>query len=237
MVFQKGHDMPEEIRKKISNTLKGRTITEEHKEKISKTLKGHEVSIELRKKISENVKLSMSRPEIKDKISGKNSPHFGKHLSIEAKEKLSINHKGLIKGSKHPFFGKKLPESTLKKMRARSLGEKNPAWKGGIASLPYCHKFNVPFKERVRAFFDYCCVECGQPEINEKHHIHHCHYNKKMCCDGSPRDVVALCHSCHTKTNTHRDYWEKHFTDIIQNYYQGKCFFTNDEMESLRTVI
>jgi hypothetical protein len=95
----------------------------------------------------------------------------------------------------------------------------------------YCELFNDEFKERVRAFWAYRCFECGEPQNGTKLSIHHIHYNKKMCCDGSPRDVIPLCASCHAKTNNKREYWEKHFTELLyMNHPKGKCFFTKEEM-------
>ena len=103
----------------------------------------------------------------------------------------------------------------------------------------YCEKFNVDFKERCRAYWNYTCVKCGK---HESQHItkngklrnltvHHVHYDKKMCCNGSPRDVVALCGSCNIKVNTNRDYWEKYFTNLIYiRDPSGKCYFEPEEM-------
>jgi hypothetical protein len=95
----------------------------------------------------------------------------------------------------------------------------------------YCGQFNDEFRERVRAYWGYKCVECGTPQAKIRLSVHHVHYDKKMCCNGSPRDVVPLCASCHLKTNFNRDYWENHFTELIYAYHPGgKCFFTKEEM-------
>ena len=97
--------------------------------------------------------------------------------------------------------------------------------------LPYCEKFNRDLKERVRAYWGYMCVECGALQTSVALSVHHIHYNKKACCDGSPRDLVPLCRSCHSATNHNRDYWERHLTDLIYRWDpSGKCFFTKDEM-------
>jgi hypothetical protein len=111
-------------------------------------------------------------------------------------------------------------------------------WYGNITYYDgpqYCEKFNGEFKERVRAFRGYICFECGEIQNNKKLSIHHVHYDKKMCCNGSPQDVVPLCTSCHTKTNHNREYWEDHFTEMIyENDPTGKCFFTKEEMKEYR---
>lgn len=93
----------------------------------------------------------------------------------------------------------------------------------------YCELWNENLRERCRAYFNYTCVECGTPQNGRKLSVHHAHYNKKSCCDGSPRDLVPLCLDCHGETNHNRSYWEQHFTEMIYGYYRGKCFFTKEE--------
>ena len=123
------------------------------------------------------------------------------------------------------------------------LAEKHPSWKGGISFEPYCPKFNNKFRERVRKWFDYQCLECGQPQNERKLQIHHVYYNKKACCEqnengeyiyniddeqvkviGDPNKFVALCNSCHIKTNSNRLYWARYFENIINNWYEGRSW-------------
>lgn len=108
-------------------------------------------------------------------------------------------------------------------------------WYGSVkydSDVKYCEKFNFDFKERVRAYWGYKCFECGKPQSKKRLSVHHVHYDKRMCCNGSPRDVVPLCVSCHNKTNYNREYWENHFTELLYAYSQdGKCFFTKKEMK------
>lgn len=70
-------------------------------------LKGFKHSVESREK------MSISR---KGKFAGKESPHWGKHLSVEHREKLSL----AGKGDKNPFYGRHHTEETKRK-----IGEKN----------------------------------------------------------------------------------------------------------------
>ncbi len=108
-------------------------------------------------------------------------------------------------------------------------GEKASAWRGGVSFEPYCPKFNVEFRSRVRAFFNYRCVVCGlTEEENGKHlSVHHINYNKKACCDNSPKLFAALCHSCHSKTNHNRDEWNRYLNDLIISEYGGRCYYPN----------
>jgi ribosomal protein L31 len=122
-------------------------------------------------------------------------------------------------------------------------GEKNPLWKGGLSFEPYCPKFNIKFRERVRAWFDYQCTECGQPQSNKKLCVHHVYYNKQACCEknendeyiytidgeqvkviGNPNKFVALCTTCHHKTNYNRVHWARYFEEIINNWYNGRSW-------------
>jgi ribosomal protein L31 len=114
-------------------------------------------------------------------------------------------------------------------------GESHPQWQGGISFEPYCPLFNDSFKERVRAFFDNRCVLCGAEEdaCVEKLHVHHVQYNKSACCDESPKRFVALCRSCHTKTNHNRDEYAEMFLNLITTKYQGRSYFTVEEWAKL----
>jgi hypothetical protein len=133
-----------------------------------------------------------------------------------------------------PEFSKKLSAAIIKTFVDKS-------WYGSVVyydKKDYCEKFNDNLKERVRAYWDYKCFECGTPQNKTKLHVHHVHYDKQTCCNGSPHDLIPLCHSCHAKTNFNRDYWEDHFTDLLYMYsIDGKCFFTLEEMQLYRGMI
>jgi hypothetical protein len=107
-------------------------------------------------------------------------------------------------------------------------------WYGSVKypNAYYCEKWTENLKERVRAFFGYRCFECGSIQNNIKLSVHHVHYDKKTCCNGSPHDLVPLCRSCHGKTNHNRTYWEDYLTKkLYSKNPDGKCFFTKDEFE------
>jgi len=110
-------------------------------------------------------------------------------------------------------------------------------WYGNVkySTRPqYCEKFNDDFKERCRAYWNWECVVCGIPESEDKRlSVHHVHYDKKMCCNGSPKDVVSLCHSCHTATNFNRDKWKEQFTKLIYEDHNGKSYLTKEEYSEL----
>jgi hypothetical protein len=148
----------------------------------------------------------------------------GKTFSKDTLLKMSNSHKGKLPWN----VGVSPSEETKQKNRLAHIGmmvgEKHPQWKGGISFEPYCPKFNKEFKERVRAFFGYKCAECGAPQNGGKLPVHHVNFNKDTCCDESIPLFVALCPSCHSKTNHNRPYWQQHFNEIINKDYGGKCY-------------
>ena len=137
------------------------------------------------------------------------------------------------------------------------IGENNPNWAGGPKD--YCEKWTLEFRRRIRAFFDYKCVECGTPQTEDLLHCHHVYYDKKACCSvnengkyfsnlgikgnlysfeiiGDPNKFIALCDTCHKSTSgkKNREYWARHFEEIINIYYLGKSYFTKEEYEKMR---
>jgi hypothetical protein len=135
----------------------------------------------------------------------------------------------------------------------------NVKYYGGIQYY-YCEKFNNPFKERVRAFWDNTCVECGKKETGTKFCVHHVFYVKEACCmrtDGgvyrsnlnvsehkendyiignNPNYFVLLCQSCHTKTNhkfENRKKYADKYRKLIDEEHGGKSYYTEEEFRNL----
>lgn len=206
----------EEYRRKISNSKRGannpnfkKTFSEETRRKMSTAMKGRVFSEETRRKLGEaNSKRVWSEESLlKMSETRKGRPALNKGIPMleEQKRKLSEARKG------------------------KYTGENSPLWKGGISFEPYCPKFTKEFKERVRAFFGYRCIECETPQNRYKLPVHHVNFNKKACCDSTPPLFVPLCRSCHAKTQSNRPYWQQHFTDVISLHYGGKCYLTKEE--------
>jgi hypothetical protein len=205
------------MRYRISELHKGRKHTEEEKRKIGESLKG-------------KIHWPNGRPEMLGDKNPSCRPEVKMKKSLKMKGRRGISRYG----KDNSMYGKKASEATKLKMSISHRGEKCYLWKGGISFEPYCIKFNRDFKKRVRAFFSNTCVECGTPENHTKLHVHHVNFNKKACCDKSVIPLfVLLCNSCHGKTHVDRDYWESYFTDIIRDYYGGKCYFTKEEFQCL----
>ena len=124
---------------------------------------------------------------------------------------------------------KESPSEEHRRKVSNARKDRNGNWNGGISFEPYCPKFNREFKERVRSFFGYRCAECGAPQNGKKLAVHHVNFNKMSCCDNTPPLFVPLCRSCHARTQKDREYWEEHFTRMINEYHGGACYFPKEE--------
>lgn len=218
---------------------KGKPKTEEHKRKLSEARKGmklpKESTVSISKRNIERYKDPQAREKmsIAVKLSRENNPEIKNKVSIQSKKRWE-----------DPNFRTKLSAIQMKawdnESRIMRRVELNIGgfWYGNVRYYDgpqYCELWNENLRERCRAYFNYTCVECGTPQNGRKLAVHHVHYNKKSCCDGSPRDLVAICTDCHGATNHNREYWEKHFTEMLHNYYCGKSFLTKEEYAALKT--
>lgn len=238
----KKENLSEETRRRMSEGQRNRAPpTEKTREKISIAMRNRgSPSTETRKRIS--IALT-NKPKSEDhtkknKESHKNpSPStrwkFGKARRGKKDSEERIRQKSeRMSGERHPMFGKHHSEKSKKLMSESRRGEKCSAWRGGISFLPYCSKFDEKFKERVRAFFGRICVECQrtEKENGQKLTVHHVNYDKMMCCNDTKPLFVAVCRNCNSTANGDREYWEEHYTKIINEKYGGKCYFTEEEM-------
>ena len=178
-----------EYRAKIVAAGKGKHQSPEARAKVSLSLKGNQRTLgykhtpETRAKMSAAHKGKCPSPETRAKISAglERRPY-----SLQTRAKIGAAHKGL------------------------QVGPKNPAWLGGISRAPYAWTFNAELKEEVRRRDGYKCQVCGVPETEcrGKLPVHHVNYDKK---NSDPLNLVALCPSCHSRTNIRRDHWQVFF--------------------------
>jgi len=225
--WNKGLSASEASKKKMSKSHSNKKLTESHKTNIGKSIKG----IKRNETTKEKIRYSrMGKKATEKTLLKMREINIGKTASIETKEKMSKSHLG----ENNYNYNKPMNYEQRLKLVENALGG---IWYGNVRYYQgpqYCEKFNEEFKERVRAYFNYTCPECETPQgSGKKLAVHHVNFNKKSCCDpNAPRLFVPLCaDSCHLKTNHNREYWEKYFTEIIMNYYQGKCYFTKEEMK------
>ena len=236
--------MSQEQKDKISDKNKGKIRTEEMKRRLSESHKGKHHSEET------NLKISAARI---GKYTGINSPNYGKHLSEETKNRISesLNGRHLLEETKRKISesekGKIVSDETRELLRLNHTyrdmngrnnpmygvhlsGEKSGNWKGGISFEPYCLKFNNRFKEKIRNQFGRQCFICGMSEEqnNRKLCVHHVNYNKDCLCNDIKCYFVPLCNTCHIRTNSNRQFWEKLLTDCCEDDYM-MIYFDDDK--------
>jgi len=116
--------------------------------------------------------------------------------------------RGECKGEKHSFFGKHHTKETIEKMSLVAGGTGIP-----YENRVHPKEFTNELKEQIRFRDNYICQICGLTTIENGKQlpVHHIDYNKK---NNAEDNLIALCVSCHTKTNFNRDYW--------RNYFNGK---------------
>ena len=114
-------NMSEEVRKKISESLKGKILSEEVRNKISESLKGKQFSEETRRKLSDANKGKHHTEEARKKMSdakkGKPPHNKGIPMSEEARKKMS----DAKKGKPSPKKGIPMSEEQKKKLSKKVL--------------------------------------------------------------------------------------------------------------------
>jgi predicted restriction endonuclease len=141
---------------------KGFKLSEEHKRKIGKankiSLKGHHLPKSVRDKISKN--------------------NMGKKLSLEARQKISISHRG----------------------------RNNHFWQGGISELNDIIRHSLEYKEWRRAVYkrdNYTCQICGLGGYGNLNADHIKAFSKYPELRFAIDNGRTLCHNCHKKTDNY----------------------------------
>ena len=86
----------------------------------------------------------------------------------------------------------------------------HPCRNGGISFEPYPLGWTKTYREQIRFRDDYKCQLCGCSEIENirKLCIHHKDYDKNNI---NSENLIALCMSCHSKTNFNKVSWIEKF--------------------------
>ena len=142
---------------------------------------------------------------------GSLNPFYGKKHTPETIKRFSASLKGRVAWNKG--LTKETSESirlcgehgsrTLRETGA-SRGEKNPNWRGGKSYEPYSFDWTKELKKKIKDHYNGTCQLC----FGDACAVHHIDYNKKNC---HKDNLVALCRSCHSKTNYNREFWESYF--------------------------
>ena len=212
---RKGMHLSEETCRKISEGNKGK----------SSWIKGKHHSKETRKKISKSLKghpnfLKRHTEETKKRIS---KSRRGIKFSEEARKKISETRRrlGLANGKNNPMYGKhhsKEIRRKLSELQKRRIGEKSPAWKGGISGINILIRGNTKMTEwRLNVFKrdKYTCQVCGDKIGGnlEAHHIIPVSQIIKNCNIKTMYDAfkceelwdvnngITLCKKCHHKVH------------------------------------
>lgn len=176
------------------------------------------------------------RQHMVDVHSGKNGYWFGKHHSDETKQKLRKARLGKPNGrlgthhSKETkqkirdaqsgelgfWFGKHRSEETKEAIGNAFRGEKCHLWRGGISFLPYTTEFNDRLKCIIRKRDNYTCQWCSAQQTDRALSIHHIDYIKEHC---DQQNLITLCPSCHTMTNSYQEFWTGLFQCAISRGY------------------
>lgn len=93
------------------------------------------------------------------------------------------------------------------------VADNNPNWRGGKSFEPYPITWNFRLREAIRNRDGRMCQVCGKAENGERLAIHHIDYDKKNIV---PENLVALCHTCHCKTNSNREGWREFFSLLME---------------------
>lgn len=232
--FKKRFENPEIYEKTVS-MLRGLSKDPVVLEKISKKAKDRFLDPDYRKRNADRLQIMRADPKFGEAVSKKlklrweTDPIYREKMSVGSAERWKNNLEY------RAMMSKRMIESNP---MSGKCGEESTNWRGGVSFGKYCPKFNFKFKERVRAFFGYTCQKCGyvwQPG-ERRLAVHHVNYRKDSCCNENVKPLfVPVCPGrCHSETGYNRDYWEVFFTKLINEIYEGKCYFTKEEWEMLQ---
>ena len=225
---KKGFKHTEEHKEKIRNIaannpnygMKGKHQSKESRIKIGLASIGRHVSEETRKKLSE-----VNTGRIFSEEHKSNLRKSKQHISEETKIRMRENHPRAMLGRHHTeearrkigLAARNISQDTRDKMSISHSGDKTNFWNGGISFEPYSIEFNERFKEAIR-IRDNCCMICNSNEKKgRKLNVHHIDYNK---LNSTKENCIALCDSCHAKTNNNREQWITFFQSLLSKKYK-----------------
>lgn len=201
----------------------GAKRSQETKDKLKKSLKGKAGKFvrteEYKQRMREiSLKNGNKPPSSKGRIVKESTREKLRKINLGRKNPLSsLKQKGVPKSKEtcEKMRLAKLNNPTrywLGKKRLDNSGEKNYFWKDGKSKEPYTIDWTNTLKRSIRERDHYTCKICGKQQEETTFCIHHIDYNKKNC---SPSNLVTLCRSCHTKTNSNRESWILLFNKLL----------------------
>ena len=218
--------LTEEHKKKIGDALKGRKLSKERIQKSVNGRKGFKHSEETKKKMSELRKGKLWCPITNLDWTGKTHSSKSKdrmrHSQLKYSKDKSLRFQGENNPSKRPEVREKISKlglnrvisiETKMKMSQSRIGDKNPNWRGGIKFNPYGSNWTETLRKAIRQRDNYQCRCCGKRQQRPKLDVHHINYDRT---NNDPLNLVALCKSCHARTNFSRKLWITFFRSNAQ---------------------
>ena len=132
-----------------------------------------------------------------------------KHANLVS-NKLRLKTRRSYKEENNPFYGKKHTRKTKKLISLAQIGEKSHTFNNWSSREPYNKEWSEELRETIRKRDHYKCQLChkrGKP-------VHHIDYNKQNCKENN---LITLCIKCNSKVNFNRNYYKKHFKNVIKS--------------------
>ena len=155
----------------------------------------------------------------------------GKQLdNYGAKRCHSCCQKGILhpdsRREKNGMFGKKHNIETRAKI-SLSLGGTGIPYEDAKYDKSL---FNDTLKESIRKRDNCICQNCSMTEeeniivYGEILTIHHIDYDKTNC---NENNLISVCHSCNTRANVNRTYWQEFYINKVNLIVEGDSFQPN----------
>lgn len=110
--------------------------------------------------------------------------------------------------------------------RGKLSGEQHPNWQGGLSFELYPQDWTRTLRRSIRERDHYTCRLCAETQGDVAFAVHHVDYDKKNC---DPTNLITLCGSCHSKTNTNREHWTPFFRAMMTSISLSNPQTTKEE--------
>ena len=160
------------------------------------------------RKHSEESKKKMSDSRKRYYRDGNIPYNKGVLMTEETKKKISLGKMG-----QKNHLGFRQSEEARRRMSERQKGDKGSNWRGGLSFQDYSYEWTDTLRKSIRERDGFICQICGvhEEELGGRMKVldvHHIDYDKHNM---NPKNLIALCRNCHTKTNFNREYWINYF--------------------------
>lgn len=216
--FLKGKKRSMTTRLKMNKSHLGKKHTEETKKKLKKALKGKHNSpdTEFKKGIHNSPKTEFQKEHLPWLKGKKWSKEMRKKIIMKLKgQKRSAKFKEKVsKNNVRYWKGKKGSEEAKIKLGLSKIGERNPAWKGGITLKPYSIDWTETLRESIRQRDRYICRLCGQRQSDRALSVHHIDGDKN---NSNSFNLISLCVYCHKLVHIQNEtFWKNYLKNLIK---------------------